>query len=106
MNISKKLYLYTTRFYFRIATSPAFDSCSVDTVISGKVHVTVYDEKDTFVESLEPKHVAEIVNSVGQWGLFTIPDFVEVDGRTVCVTSSGHCEFIYGKEQHVTTAHE
>ena len=79
---------------------------SVETTICGKVHVTVHDENDTFVQSLEPKDISEIVKSVKDHNLLPIPDFVDIDGRSVCVTSTGRCEFIYGKEQHVTTAQD
>ncbi|KAK2151528.1 hypothetical protein NP493_2605g00000 [Ridgeia piscesae] len=58
------------------------------------------------LSSLEPMDISEIVKSVKDHNLLAIPDFVEIDGRTVCVTSTGRCEFIYGKEQHVTTAQE
>ena len=68
--------------------------------------MTVHDENDTFVQSLEPKDISEIVKSVKDHNLLPIPDFVDIDGRSVCVTSTGRCEFIYGKEQHVTTAQD
>ena len=74
---------------------------SVETVISGKVHVNIHDRDDKFVQSLEPKCIVDIVKFTFAGSM---PDYLKIDGSTVRITSSGHCEFTYAVEQQVTVS--
>ena len=55
--------------------------------------------------SLDPMSIGHIVSSVKQLNTLSIPkEFLQIknDG-SVCVTTTGECEFVYGVEQNVNT---
>ena len=74
---------------------------SVETVISGKVHVNKLDRNGSFVKSVGPKYIVEIIKFAFA-GL--MPDYLKIDGSTMRITSSGQCEFTYAVEQQVTVS--
>ena len=54
--------------------------------------------------SLEPMSIGHIMSSVNQLNTLLIPnEFLEINGGSVCVTTTGDCEFVYGVEQKVNT---
>ena len=55
--------------------------------------------------SLDPMSIGHIVSSMKLLNAFSIPnEFLKIknDG-SVCVTTTGECEFVYGVEQNVNT---
>lgn len=79
---------------------------SVHTVISGSVRVTIYKEtgdEKTFLMSLQPKDIAEIVKYLKKSKKLLIPKFVKIERGSVRVKTKGQCEFTYAVEQNVVT---
>ena len=81
----------------------------METLISGPVRVNVYKKtggEKTFLQSLQPKALSEIITYVVTGKNLALPTFVKIDESGVHVTSEGQCKFIFAVDQDVVTQYK